>query len=83
MNRDEVLDIVRSKAVELLDVDATAVTEDASLVADLDVDSLALVEYVMALEDSFGIALPEEDLGDVKSVGQIVDLVLEKISTPA
>ena len=79
MERSEVLDVMRSKAVELLEVDADAVQLDKSFVHDLEVDSLSLVEYTMDLEDVFGIELPEEELTDLKTIGAFVDLVHAKV----
>ena len=78
MERVEVLQILRDKAVEMLEVEAEAVQEDKSFVDDLDVDSLSLVEFTMELEDTFGIELPEEELTDVTTIGAFVDLIVAK-----
>ena len=59
MERAEVLQVLRERAVELLEVEAEAVQEDKSFVDDLQVDSLSLVEFTMELEDVFGVELPE------------------------
>ena len=63
-----------------MSVDAAKVTPDASFADDLDADSLDLVELVMALEEEFGIEVPEEELENVKTVGQAFALVTNKIS---
>lgn len=78
MERAEVLQVLRDKAVEMLEVEADAVQEDKSFVEDLEVDSLSLVEYTMELEDTLGIELPEEDLVDVKTIGAFLDVILAK-----
>ena len=70
---------IREVAVEVLSVEPDAVTEDARFKEDLDADSLDLVELVMGLEERFDIEVPEEDLEDVATVGQAVDLVLAKV----
>ena len=80
MTRDEVLSVMREKAVELLEVEADAVQEDKSFVEDLKVDSLSLVEMTMDLEDHFGIELPEEELVDVKTIGAFVDVIAAKVN---
>ena len=80
MTRDEVLAVLRDKAVEMLEVEADQVTEDKSFVADLQVDSLSLVEYTMDLEDAFGIELPEEELTDVSTIGAFVDVIEAKLA---
>ncbi len=78
MERAEVLQVLRDKAVEMLEVQADDVQEDKSFVDDLQVDSLSLVEYTMDLEDAFDIQLPEEELVDVKTIGAFVDVILAK-----
>ena len=78
MERAEVLQVLRDKAVEMLEVEADAVQEDKSFVEDLEVDSLSLVEYTMELEDTLGIELPEEDLVDVKTIGAFLDVIMAK-----
>ena len=80
MTRDEILTTLADVAVEVLGVDATAVTDDAKFKDDLEADSLDLVEVVMALEERLDIAIPEEDLADITTVGQAVDVVLDRLS---
>ena len=83
MTRDEVLQVLRDKAVEMLEVEAGAVQEDKSFVEDLKVDSLSLVEYTMDLEDELGVDLPEEELVDVKTIGAFVDVIEAKLAAKA
>ena len=79
MERAEVMQVLRTKAVELLEVDADAVQEDKSFVDDLGVDSLSLVEFTMELEDTLGISLPEQELTDVTTVGAFLDVIVTKL----
>ena len=81
MERAEVMQVMRDKAVELLEVSADEVQEDKSFVDDLQVDSLSLVEYTMDLEDALGIELPEEELEDLKTIGAFVDVIMSKLDT--
>ena len=81
MERAEVLQVLRDKAVEMLEVQAEDVQEDKSFVDDLQVDSLSLVEYTMDLEDALGIELPEEELEDLKTIGAFVDVIMSKLDT--
>jgi acyl carrier protein len=62
-------------AVDTLSVDASKVTPEASFADDLDADSLDLVELVMALEEEFGVEVPEEDLEGITTVGAAFNLV--------
>mgnify|MGYP000873525341 CR=1 FL=1 len=55
------------------------IATDASFVDDLGADSLDTVELVMALEEEFGIEVPEEDLAEVKTVGQAFDVIVGKL----
>ena len=66
-------------AVEVLAVDASAVTPEANFADDLDADSLDLVELVMALEEECDITVEEEELSDVATVGDAVTLVESKL----
>ena len=65
-------------AVEVLSVEADQVTLETSFEA-LDADSLDLVEFVMALEEEFGIEVPESDLDGVDTVGKAFALVTSKV----
>jgi acyl carrier protein len=66
-------------AVEVLSVDAAKITPEASFGDDLDADSLDLVELVMALEEEFGVEVPEEELEGIGTVGQAYNLVVSKL----
>ena len=66
-------------AVEVLSVDESAVVPEAKFGDDLDADSLDLVELVMALEEEFGVTVPEEELDGVQTVGQAFNLVTSKL----
>ena len=79
MERAEVFEVMREKAVEMLEVEADQVQEDRSFVDDLQVDSLSLVEYTMDLEDALGVELPEEELADLKTIGQFLDVIMGKL----
>ena len=66
-------------AVEVLAVDPAKVTREARFADDLDADSLDLVELVMALEEEFDVAVDEDELEGVETVGQALDLVTSKL----
>jgi acyl carrier protein len=83
VSRDEILATLKDVAVEVLGVEADAVVETASFKDDLEADSLDLVEVVMALEEKFDISIPEDDLADVGTVGQAVDIVLDRVGAAA
>lgn len=70
---------IRSIVVDQLDVEETQVTMDTTFEA-LDADSLDVVELVMALEEEFGIEIPDEDAEKLVNVKAAVDYVTQKIS---
>ena len=79
MEVNEVFQKVKSLFVEELAIDAEKVTMEAKLEEDLEIDSLGIVEVVMAFEDEFGIEIDDEELTDVKTVGQAVNLLHSKL----
>ena len=64
---------VRDIIVDTLSCDADKVTMEATLADDLGVDSLDAVELNMALEDNLGVAISDEELANMKTVGDIVN----------
>ena len=79
MEVNEVFEKVKNLFVEELGIDAEKVTMEAKLEEDLEIDSLGIVEVVMAFEDEFGIEIDDEELSDVSTVGQAVSLLHSKI----
>lgn len=66
-----------------LSVPEEQVTTAARFQEDLDADSLDLVEAVLALEEEFGVSIPEEEMEGVQTVGQAVQLVASKLGVSA
>ena len=79
MEANEVFEKVKGLFVEDLGIDESKVTMDAKLEEDLEIDSLGRVEVVMAFEDEFDIEIDDEELADVSTVGQAVNLLHSKI----
>lgn len=75
MDHDEVLEKVKEVIVDQLNVEEDDVTEEATFVDDLGADSLDIVELVMALEETFGVSIPDEDAESIKSVGDAVSYI--------
>jgi len=72
-------DRLKKIVVEQLGADEDEVKPEASFVDDLNADSLDLVEAVLALEEEWNIEIPEEEMEGVKTVGQAVALVEQKL----
>ena len=78
MTKEEILAKVRGVISEKLNVGEDQVTSDAKFVEDLGADSLDQVELIMALEDEFGLKIPEEEAEQLSTVGAAVDFILTK-----
>tara|TARA_B100000927_G_C16410421_1_gene447084 strand:- start:363 stop:614 length:252 start_codon:yes stop_codon:yes gene_type:complete len=79
MELNEVFEKVKALFVEDLGIDESKVTMEAKLEEDLEIDSLGIVEVVMAFEDEFEIEIDDDELADVSTVGQAVNLLHSKI----
>ena len=71
-------ELVKKIIGEQLGVEEDEVTPEASFVEDLGADSLDTVELVMALEEEFGIEIPDEDAEKILTVGKALDYIKEK-----
>ncbi len=65
MEVNEVFEKVKNLFVEELGIDAEKVTMEAKLEADLEIDSLGIVEVAMAFEDEYQIVLPDDEIGEL------------------
>ena len=65
------------EALETFGADPSQINRDAGF-EELDVDSLDLVELAQVIEDEFGIALKGDDVKDIKTVGEAIDLVVSR-----
>ena len=71
--RADLADIVN----EVAGIDADDVQLDKSFVDDLDVDSLSMVEVVVAAEERFDVKIPDEDVKNLKTVGDAAGYILK------
>ena len=84
IDRAYVLNLVRDRLADILEIDPSEVHEGDSFADDLDADSLALIELVEALEEDLseratGFRIEDEDLADLKTVRDAVDYVMSKL----
>lgn len=69
---------VKNIIIEQLGVNGDQVTTEASFIDDLGADSLDSVELIMAFEEEFGAAIPEEDAEKLTTVGKVVEYLKAK-----
>jgi acyl carrier protein len=80
MDRTEIEAKLTDLLVDELGIERDDITTDAKFEEDLDVDSLGVVELLMALEDNFGVRIPDEEAEQITTVGEAVDLVELKLN---
>lgn len=66
---------VKAIVVEQLNVEESIVKEDSKFTEDLNADSLDVVELVMAIEDKFGVEIPDSEAEKIKTVKDVVDYI--------
>jgi acyl carrier protein len=80
MERDDLFKKVRGIVADKLSISEDQVTEGASFIDDLGADSLDTVELVMALEDEFGLDIPDEEAEKLTTVGKAMDYIQGHVS---
>ncbi|HVV38455.1 MAG TPA: acyl carrier protein [Acidimicrobiales bacterium] len=86
VSREDVIALIRDQLSEILEIDPDRVELTSAFVDDLGADSLALIELVEALEGelgerSVGFRIDDEDLEDLRTVGDAVDYILARLGT--
>ncbi|MGI6549511.1 MAG: acyl carrier protein [Syntrophomonadales bacterium] len=71
--------VIKAVILEVLEVDEEKVSINAKFGADLDADSLDVVEILMQLEDKYSIEIPEETARDLKTVRQMVEYIEQRL----
>jgi len=84
LDRQAVFELVRDRLADILEIDASGITESDNFADDLEADSLALIELVEALEEELadrasGFRIEDEDLEDMKTVRDAVDYVVARV----
>lgn len=75
MDRSAIFEKTKALIVDQFKIDADKVVEEAAFIDDLNADSLDIVDLVMALEDEFGVSIPDEDAESIKTVGDAVSYI--------
>jgi acyl carrier protein len=75
LSNAEILSGLGEIVEEVAGVTAADVTADKSFTDDLDIDSLSMVEIAVQAEDKFGVKIPDDELANLKTVGDAVDYI--------
>ena len=73
-------DKIKEIIVDKLGVEDKKITMEANFIDDLGADSLDTVELIMQFEEDFNIEIPDEDAETLRSVGQVVDYITNKLN---
>jgi acyl carrier protein len=76
LSQDAVLAGIKDIVVEVAGIDAGKITMDKKFTDDLDVDSLSMVEVVVAAEEKFGVKIPDEEVTKLQTVGDAVNFIV-------
>ncbi|MEW6472992.1 MAG: acyl carrier protein [Actinomycetota bacterium] len=84
VDADEVFRIIRERLADILEIEESRITMEASFTEDLSADSLALIELVEAIEQELedrasGFRIEDEDLAELRTVRDAVDYVVERV----
>jgi acyl carrier protein len=80
--RDQILDRIMQTIAEVTDQAPDDLNSQTELVADLNIDSLAMFEIVIDLEEAFALQISDEDIDRIRTIGDIVDYV-DRATNPA
>jgi acyl carrier protein len=80
MTRQDIFDLVRGRLAELIERDPGEIQLETRLEEDLEADSLDLVELAMSLEEELSLEIPDEELEGIRTVGDAVDFIAERVS---
>ena len=76
----DIFEQVKKILCDQLDLEEEQVNEDSEVIDDLGADSLDIVDLVMTLEEEFDTEIPDEDLENLKTVGDIVKYIEERVA---
>ena len=70
-----IFDKIKTILAEQLDVDADTLTAETDIAKDLNADSLDVVEILMSLEDEFSVEIPDEEIENIKTIGDLAEYI--------
>ena len=76
----DIFEQVKKILCDQLDLEEEQVNEDSEVIDDLGADSLDIVDLVMTLEEEFATEIPDEDIENLKTVGDIVKYIEDRVA---
>lgn len=76
----DIFEQIKKILCDQLDLDDEQVTEDSEVIDDLGADSLDIVDLVMTLEEEFDTEIPDEDIENLRTVGDIVKYIEDRVA---
>ncbi len=70
-----IVDKIKTILAEQLDVDVEELTTETDIAKDLGADSLDVVEILMSLEDEFSVEIPDEEIENIKTIGDLAEYI--------
>ena len=78
MNQEEIKSSIRELITEIaedMDIDESTITDEASFIEDMGLDSMALLEVLATMEKKFGVTIPESEFPNITSINKCTDTV--------
>lgn len=66
---------IREVLAERIGIDKEKITMESSIVGDLNIDSIGMIDLIMELEDEYGIEFDEDDADKIKTIGDVVEYI--------
>ncbi len=79
MNKEEIKEKVISLIADTLEIDKNSINEKSNLVSDLDVESLDLVNLVVAFEDEYNVEIPDNEIKNLQTVEDIINFIEKNV----
>ena len=79
MTNEEIFDRISNLIKEMLHNEKIEVTVKTNIQEDLGIDSIALMEFIITLEDEFNLNIPDEDVEDIQTMGELVDYLSRRL----
>lgn len=78
-DKTEIQRIVYKAVAEAAGSEIDELSSDTELITKLNMDSLAIFELAIELEEAFELRIPDEDIDDIKTIGDVIDYIVSRV----